>query len=330
MFEYHFPSPSFFSFFNPWASNPLLKSIHIQGPFITIFGRKRVGEELHIVLKELKGRVINPDRDGLEHHISHDKAELPFWWDTKHPHVHYTMPNRSTEQGITDLITAIFQRDNPAVRKQDYQTILAGLESNRIRNGHKELPAFVKESLAQIDTKSPFFLSQNQQELIQDILSKYGKYCIEPSNDRCREILQMYIIGPLKPILSVYYGDDTEFSEAENKRIKLLLQPLMNIEQCLETARKEPYNTEVLQQIQGLIQQVNVEELDNLENRANNYPTEGASLQERLAFISRYAQENLQSITEYKKTWGFTFYSLFNSISKVFYSVFSPANPRTA
>ncbi|HEY5236527.1 MAG TPA: hypothetical protein VIJ14_10140 [Rhabdochlamydiaceae bacterium] len=331
MFEYQFPSPSFFSFFNPWAPNPLLKSIHIQGPFITIFGRKTVGEELHVVLQELKGRVINPNFDGLEHHTCHNMIELPFWASTEQPHVHYTMADRSTEQGITDLITSLFQRHNPAVREQDYQAILANIESDRVKAGDTELPDYVKKSLAQIDRKSPFILSENSQALILDILSKYGEYCTRPSNDRCRELLQMYIIGPLKPVLSIYDGGDEETKSAEaDKRIELLLQPLVDIGNCLMTARKEPYNTVVLQQIQNLIQQVNVEELVKLENRDDNYPTERASLQERLDFISRYTQEQRQIVEAYKKTTRYCVYSFFSRISQVFYSIFSSPNPRTA
>lgn len=329
MFDYQFPSRSFFSFFNPWAQNPLIKSIQIQGPFITIYGRKTVGEELHVVLTELKGRVIQPDFQPLEHFISHDKARLPLWWNTEHPHVHYVMPDSNMTQGITHLISAIFQRNNPAIREQDYQTLLAGIESDRIRAGHTELPGFIKKSLAQIDTKSPFFLSPDSQALILDILSKYGEYCTKPNNARSRELLQMYIIGPLKPVISVYYdeNDEDEVRGEESQRIAFLLKPLREIEQRLNAARQDP-NIEILQEIQELIKQVNVDELVKLENRDDNYLTEAATLQERLTFISRYAQEQIQTIEEYQKTSWYYFFS--SRISQAFYSVFPPVKPRTA
>jgi hypothetical protein len=328
MFDYQFPSRSFFSFFNPWAQDPLIKSIQIQGPFITIYGRKTVGEELSVVLKELKGRVIQPDFQPAEHFISHDKVQVPFWWNTENPHVHYVMADSSVTQGITHLITALFQRNNPAIREEDYQKIVAGIESDRIRNGDAELPPYVKKALAQIDTKSPFFLSPDSQALILDILSKYGEYCTKPSNDRCRELLQMYIIGPLKPVLSIYYDEDDEVKGEEKKRIELLLAPLKEMEEYLETARQEPYNIEVFQEIQDLFKEVNVEELVKLENRDDNYPTEAATLQERLDFISRYAQERVQTIEEYQKTSWYYFFS--SRISQTFYSVFPPVKPRTA
>ena len=325
MFEYQFPSPSYLSFLNPWAPNPLLKSIHIQGPFITIFGRKTIGEELSIISKELKVRVI-PSL-GTEHYTCHNMIESPWEYleSTKHSHVHYTMSDRNMEQGITDLISAIFQRHNPAVREQDHQALLAETEKDRVRLGHEELPDHIKESMAQIDRTSPFILSEDSQALIQDILSKYGEYCTRHSNDRCRELLQMYFIGPLKLVIL-----KEDFEEVEKKRISTLLQPLLSIRQCLNTTQKEPYNAEVFQQIQNLIQEVDVNELIKLENRDNNYITEGASLQERLDFISSYAQERLESIEEYRKTWRFTLDSLYSRISQIYYSIFSSTEPRTA
>jgi hypothetical protein len=325
MFEYQFPSPSFFSYFNPWAPNPLLKSIHIQGPFITIFGRKTVGEELSIISKELKVRVI--PALGMEHHTCHNMIESPWEYleSTRHPHVHYTITDRSVEKGITDLISAIFQRHNPAVREQDHQTLLAETEKERVRLKHEELPDHIKESLAQIDTTSPFILSEDSQALIQDILSKYGEYCIRHGTDRCRELLQMYFIGPLKLVIL-----KEDFEEVEKKRISTLLQPLLSIRQRLNTTQKEPYNAEVFQQIQNLIQEVDVNELIALENRDNNYITEEASLQERLDFISSYAQERLECIKEYKKTWRFTLDLLYSRIFQIYHSIFSSPTPRTA
>lgn len=324
MFEYRLPSLSFFSYLNPWRLNPLLKSIQIQGPFITIYGRKTVGEELSGVLEELKGRVIQGD--DIEHDAIHDNMVDALFWSNENPHVHYTMPNKSLENGITDLITAIFQCQNPTVREQDHRKLLASVERDRLRLGDKELPDYIKKTLAQIDTKSPFFLSQNSQELIQDILSKYGEYCRRPSNDRCRELLKMYFFGPLKNIaFSVFIEKNVD--ETEQTRIKSLFQPFDNIIKCLETAQKEPLNTEVLQQIQSLIQQVNVNEFVKLENRDDKSVSE--SLQERLDFISRYTQERIKTVEEYKKTRLFYIYSFFNRISQVFHNIFSYANPRT-
>jgi hypothetical protein len=313
VFEYRLPSTSWFSFFNPWASKPLLTSIQIQGPFITVFGRKTVGEELHVVLKELKGRVIQGD--DYEHYTIHDKVDDMLSYFQK-PHVHYTMPDKTIEQGMTDLITAIFQRQNPAVREQEYRSLLDQVEKDRVRVGDKKLPAFLQEKLAQIDIKSPFFLSQNSQKLIQDILSKYGEYCRRPTNDRCRELMQMYFMGPLFNTITKKTGFDT------------LLKPLLTIEERLETAREEPLNTQILQQILGLIPQVNVNEFVKLES--DSYVSEKTSLQERLDFISRYANERIKTVEAYKKTLQFRAYSFFNRISQVFHSIFRTQTPRTA
>ncbi|HUD01558.1 MAG TPA: hypothetical protein VMR37_04475 [Rhabdochlamydiaceae bacterium] len=317
MFEYRLPSTSWFSFFNPWRVAPLLTSIQIQGPFITIFGRKTVGEELHVVLKELKGRVIQGD--DYEHYTIHDKVDDVLFSLNQQPHVHYTMPHKSIEQGITDLIIAIFQRQNPAVRAQEYRTLLAQVEEQRVKCRDTELPKFLQEKLAQIDIKSPFFLSQNSQKLIQDILSKYGKYCRRPSNDRCRELMQMYFMGPLFK---------TIIDKANMERIKPILQPLFTIEERLETARKEPLNTQILQQILGLIPQVNVNEVVKLES--DSYVSERTSLQGRLDFIARYTHERINAVEAYKKTSLFRAYSFFNRISQVFHSIFRTQIPRTA
>ncbi len=135
----------------------------------------------------------------------------------------------------------------------------------------------------------------------------------------------MYLIGPLNGFTLL---DTCE--ETEKERIESLLQPLNRIQECLNTARKEPYNAEAFQQIENLISQVDVDAVIALENRDNNYVTEGASLQERLDFISGYVQEQLESIEEYKKTWWFTLDSLYSRISQIYYSMFSSPDPHTA
>lgn len=323
MFEYKLRSNSFFSFLYFWQPKPLLTSIEIQGPYITFYGRKTVGEELHIVLKELKGRVIHGD--DIEHGTVHDNREMPLFWSMKFPHVHYQLPHKSMQQGIVAMITAIFQRENPAVRKQDHEALLAEIEKQRLDAGDAELPSFVRQSLAQIDTTSPFFPSQNRQQLIQDILSKYGEYCKKPSNDRCRELIQVYILGAFRPIAHLLYMEKEEAEKADPrfKTIPPLVEPLGTIRECLETARKEPLNTDVLRQIQALIPQVDVDALVALENPDDNTFTEGTSLKERLAFVLTYVEQRLIAIEQLKKIQPFSVASLFNRIGKIICAVFS-------
>ncbi len=315
MFEYVLPQPSFWSL---WSSNPLLKSIQIQGPFITLYGRKTVGEELHFVLGELKGRVIQGD--DLEHGTIHGQVDLPFGWNIEKPHVHYTMPEKSVEQGITALITAIFKREVPAEREKDYNDFLAEAERSRIEAGDTELPEFMKKSMAQYDTKSPFFLSQNCQELLQDILSKYREYCTNPNNERCCELIQMYRFAIIKPLAYTRYSAD----EAPNSQLQSLgnlLRPLGDIKKCIENLQKEPSNTETLNQIQQLILKVNVDELVKLESPESKYLIEGTTLRERLNFVSKFIQKSLEDIEKMKKIHPtFAFPSL-NRVSQIFYTM---------
>lgn len=315
MFEYILPQPSFWSL---WSSNPLLKSIQIQGPFITLYGRKTVGEELHFVLGELKGRVIQGD--DLEHGTIHGQVDLPFGWNIEKPHVHYTMPEKSVEQGITDLITAIFKREVPAEREKDYSNFLAEVEKSRIKAGDTELSEFVKKSIAQYDTKSPFFLSQNRQELLQDILSKYREYCTRPSNERCRELIEMYSLAIIKPFAYIYYSAD-EAPNPQLQSLENLLKPLGEIKKCIEKLQKEPSNTKTLNQIQQLILEVNVDELVKLEPPESKYLIEGTTLRERLNFVSKFSQKSLEDIEKLKKIHPIFAFPSLNRMSQIFYTI---------
>ncbi|HEX4839868.1 MAG TPA: hypothetical protein VFU89_05455 [Rhabdochlamydiaceae bacterium] len=316
MFEYHFPSPSFFSFLNPWAYRPLLKTLQIQGHFITVYGRKT--EELHYVLQDLKGRVVQGD--DLEHEFIHNvhnnDASLRVFFNNE-PHVHYTMPDKSIKEGVTDFITAIFIRNNPTVRQAEYQKILEKMENDRVKSGDAALPDDVQKSLAQIDTRSPLILSEDSQALIRDIIAKYGEYCQKLSRDRCHDLLGSYWHERL------FSTFNTEYDEAEKERITNLLQPLTQIYKLVKALKEEPLNMEAIQKIQTLIPQVIIADVVKLEE-LNDSPSRGAPLQERLDFIARYVQSRL----EYQKTWGYTFNALFNRISKLFSATFAPQKPK--
>jgi hypothetical protein len=305
--------------------------MHIQGPFITIFGRKTVASELMPVLTSLKGRVISGN--SLEHNVCHTPEVLSdFWASEKYPHFHYTMPDKSIERGITDLITAIFEY-GITQRKEVHQTLLNKMENDRIMAGDETVSKDVHDELAQMDTDSPFILSEDCQSLIQDILSKYSEYCQQrPSNDRCLELLKMYWYGPLIGVVSkVNLADYLPEKETDfTREARPLLQTLWDIKECLETARKEPYNAQVYHQIKSLIRDVKVDQLAVLENHADSYITETLSLAERLQVIDKYADDRLRSVEEYQKTWSFTLDSLFSRISQLFYDIYSSVTSSAA
>ncbi len=311
MFEYILPQRSLWNF---WGPNPLLKRIQVQGPFVTIYGRKTVGEELSCVIDELKGKVIQGD--DFEHFTIHDMADHPFGWSIENPHIHYILPQKDMEQAVIDLITSIFKREVPAAREKDYKDILASVEKDRLKAGDKELPDYVKRSIAQYDQYSPFFLSPNCQELLQDILSKYREYRTRPSNDRCRELIQMYAIGIFKPIPSLP-DDKGAQAQAEN-----LLKPLVEILTHLQKFQKKPLTKEVALQIQRLISEVNVEELVKLENPEFAYLIKDVTLKERLAFISKFIQESLAP-EKSKTIRPISAYPSASRISLFFYAVMS-------
>jgi hypothetical protein len=285
MFEYILPQRSFWNF---WGPNPLLKSIQIQGPFITVYGRKTIGEELSRVINELQGEVIGSHN--FQHFNIHDRENHHLFWATENPHFHYMMPEKGVEQGVADLITSIFQREIPAAREKDYKEFLASIESDRVSKGDQELPSFVKEKIAQYDKYSPFFLSLNRQELIQDILSKYGEYCNHPSNDRCRELIQMYVIGIVGPFVDSLFKNPRNAQTTKNCE---LLEPLEEILECLKKLQKEPLNAELFPQIQQLILKVDVAELVKLETPKFAYLFKDTTLADRLSFVSRFIQESL-------------------------------------
>lgn len=311
MFDYSLKQPTFWSL---WRPNPLLKSIQIQGPFITLYARKTVAEELNSVLGELQGRIVNAD--DVEHHTIHGRMDLPFRWSIDNPHVHYIMPEKSVEQGIRDLITAIYKRAVPAVREKDHNDFLAQIESDRIRVGDEELPEFVQERIAQYDTNSPFFFPQNCQEVIQDILSKYKEHCTRFSNKRCRELIQMYILA-----ITYSYFPNKEGPNPQQQIIKELLTPLNELEKCLEKLQKDPLNTGVLGQVRQLISEVNVNELVKLEIPDSRYLIEGYTLRERLHFVSSFIQKSLEPVKNMKKVQPNSAFPSLKRASQIFYNM---------
>ena len=294
MFEYTLPSSSWLSWFQ---SKPLITKIEIQGPYVTIYGRKKIGAELDGVIKEQKGKVIQGMN--FEHATIHDKEPLAVLFAKQDEHVHYKLCNKNIPSGIANLVSAIYQRHFPEVRKKDYEEVLASIEADRVRAGHAELPDFVKREIKQIDTTSAFFLQPDKQALIHDILSKYSDYCKRVSNDRCRELIQMYIVATLKPMEYLLHKEPPS---DEVMKVAPLLEPLVQIGYCLENARKEPLNRDHLLQIQNLLREVSVPELVALENPNENYVTEGTSLQERLDFVAQYAQNQLKMIEKQSST----------------------------
>jgi len=272
-------------------TDPLLTQIQIQGRIITLYARKTVGEELNGVFTRLGGRIIQADE--IEHETAHGHRKE----DQNFPHVHYIMPRKNVEQGIADLVKAIFKVNTPDARKKEYHDFLSELEMSRRKTGHEKFPKYVQDAIDQYDLDSPFLLTQNCDELIQEILYEYNKYRTIPNNERCRMLVQTYLVAIVTPfILAAEARGSIQPTPAERHSVQQFdkfTAPLMQIENSLKELQQASSNSnEVLHKIRDLISQVNVEELVKFESKDMDL-TEGGPLSDQLKFISDFATSQL-------------------------------------
>lgn len=260
MFDYRLPSFSFSAMFGP---APLLTSIEVNGPYVTLYCRKEIVDELNPVLQMLQWQLLSGRE--AEHTMAHDNFFSKKFADI---HFHLKLPNKSLSnvdkpisEGLTELVTALFHHQNPEVRKKEYEKLQTQFEEE-IRRCYA--PRDVLQSrLAQFDTTAPFFL-ETKERVIEDLCTRYKAYIATPSLARCRELISMYIVDILRT--------------NSNSIRRTLLEPLEEIHESLKIDTPESRKN-----IQRLIKKVNVAARSAID----------ADLQMRLEFVSKYTKKSI-------------------------------------
>jgi hypothetical protein len=279
--NYWLPSFSFFSWNQP---KPLITRIEVKGPYVTLYGRKTIGEELHFVLKELKGVSINADN--YAHGAIHGKRGISLLLSSDE-HVHYKLATKDIRKDLTDLITAIFHRQNtPGLRETEYTTHVEGIERTRIERGDATVPQHVQKQLSQIDRTSPFFLSHDCQKLIRDILANHESYCNKPTFFRCRELIELYLTGIIKSGL--------QLDESRQQTLWELIMPLREMVQRLYEFEKDPFNLQLLHEIKSFSMTLKRDELVTYEDPDSNDIACDFPLAKRLLFLDHYIEEKMR------------------------------------
>lgn len=308
MFVYDLPWFSLRTLFTP----PLLTRIEVNGPYVTVYGRKDVGSELDPVLKKVNGVVIQGDN--FEHTTIHQKSWEELFFDRKANHVHYKLSHKSIPKGLIEYVSAIFNL-TPADRKEEHARFLKQIEKDRIKAGHATLPNFVQKIVNAYDSTTPFFLAKTSEQLLGDLERSYDLYCKTPSLERSCELVSMYAIGILKPVsYAFYYDENAKMPEGFDTRTKLV-EPLMEIQQLLKTPSAAAFT-----KIETLAKTVNVAALKALEDRDDNYVSKETPLQMRLDFLS-------QSIKAYQSTLRYRIHSLTESVLGWLFSFVNKKSP---